>query len=142
MSEQTADDQKDAQEPEAADNVRPIDRAKERLNAAAGGVRNAAADLGDRVQQASATVKEEARERTERARERARERFEQMKASDRYAKVQGGVQEGYDRVRKEAEYRMDDVNDFVRHKPGTAILVAAGAGFILGLMFRPRRYDD
>ncbi len=140
MSEQTADDQKDVQEPEAADNVRPIDRAKERLNAAAGGVRNAAADLGDRVQQASATAKEELRERNEWAREKFAKKKDEY--GDRYAKVQGGVQEGFGRVRKEAEYRMDDVNDFVRHKPGTAILVAAGAGFILGLMFRPRRYDD
>ena len=51
------------------------------------------------------------------------------------------MQDGYAKVRKDVDYMVDDVNDFVRHKPGTSILIAAGAGFLLGLLFRPRRYN-
>ncbi len=137
MSEQTADDQKDAQSSETADNVRPMDRAKKRVSDAVDEARDrfqhAAADVGDRFQQASATAQEEFRHRSERAREQARERYQATAAQ---------MQDGYAKVRKEAEYRLDDVNDFVRHKPGTAILIAAGAGFLLGLLFRPRPYHD
>ncbi len=141
MSEQTADDQKvaeqDDQGPEATDNVRSMDRAKQKVTAAVGEARekfqHVAADVGDRFQQASATAQEEFRDRSHRAKEQARERYQVASAQ---------MQDGYAKARKEAEYRLDDVNDFVRHKPGTAILIAAGAGFLLGLLFRPRRYDD
>ncbi len=139
MSEQTADDKVKSEEAvEApADNVRPMDRAKQKVAAAVGEARekfqHAAADAGDRFQQVSATAKEEFRDRSQHVREQARERYHAT--SERMQGV-------YERGRKEAEYRLDDVNDFVRHKPGTAILIAAGAGFLLGLLFRPRRYHD
>ena len=114
----------------AADNVRPMDRAKKKVTAAVGEARerfqHAASDASDRFQQASATAKE----RSERAREAARERYQVTSAQ---------VQDGYTRVRKDVDYMVDDVNDFVREKPGTAVMIAAGAGFLLGLLFRPRR---
>ena len=143
MSEQTADDQNVDSEEAAeapADNVRPMDRAKKRVAAKVDDAREkfqqVRATAGERFQQASAT----AQERTQEARQRARERFEATSAQmqDGYARAQ----DGYARVRKDVDYMVDDVNDFVRHKPGTAILIAAGAGFLLGLLFRPRRYDD
>ncbi len=140
MSEQSTDDQnvaEDQEETAPADNVRPMDRAKKRVTAAVGDARekfqHAAADVGERFQQASATAQEEFRHRSQRAREQARERYQV--ASEQ-------MQDGYARVRKDVEYRLDDVNDFVRHKPGTAILIAAAAGFLLGLLFRPRSYHD
>ncbi len=138
MSEQTADDQNvdEAAEAveEAADNVRPMDVAKKKVAAAVGDARekfqHVASDVGERFQQASTTAQHEFRERSERAREAARERYQVTSAQ---------VQDGYTRVH---DFVADDVNDFVRHKPGTAILIAAGAGFLLGLLFRPRRYHD
>ncbi len=136
MSEQTADDQIVDSEEAAeapADNVRPMDRAKKKVAAAVGDARekfqHVASDVGERFQQASAT----AQERSAHAREQARERFQVTSAQ---------MQDGYARVRKDVDYMVDDVNDFVRHKPGTSILIAAGAGFLLGLLFRPRRYHD
>ncbi len=138
MSELTADGQdieEAAQDDQAGatDNVRPMDRAKKKVSAAVGDARekfqHAAADVGERFQQASATAKE----RSERARETARERYQVTSAQ---------VQDGYTRVRKDVDYMVDDVNDFVREKPGTSVLIAAGAGFLLGLLFRPRRYRD
>ena len=146
MSKQTADDQNLNTEPAAEeagpdsdrpDNVRPMDQAKKKVAAAVDQARDrfqhVAADVGERFQQASATAQDEFRERSQYAREQARERYKVAAAQ---------VQDGYSRVRKDVDYVVDDVNDFVRHKPGTSILIAAGAGFLLGLLFRPRGYRD
>ncbi|MEM7354821.1 MAG: hypothetical protein AAF657_28690 [Acidobacteriota bacterium] len=133
MSEQTADghvltDQGD--DSAASDNVRPMDRAKQKVNAAVGEARqkfqHAAADVGERFQQASAV----AQERSQQAREAARERYQVTSAR---------MQDGYNRARRDVDFMVEDVNDFVREKPGTSVLIAAGAGFLLGLLFRPRR---
>ena len=145
MSEQSAGDhevaEQDVDRPEAdeapADNVRKMDRAKKKVTAAVGDAREkfqkVSAEVGDRFHKASAHAQDEFRQRSQHAREQARERY-------RVASAQ--MQDGYARVRKDVDYMVDDVNDFVRHKPGTAILIAAGAGFLLGLLFRPRRYQD
>ena len=142
MSEPSADDHnvtEEKSEPAAsaeapADNVRPM---KKKVAAAVGEARDkfqhVAANVGERFQQASTTAQEEFRVRSDRARQQARERYQVASAQ---------MQDGYAKVRKDVDYMVDDVNDFVRHKPGTAILIAAGAGFLLGLLFRPRRYHD
>ena len=144
MSEQTADDQSVDSGPEKAeeveevvDNVRPMDQAKKKVASAVGEARekfqHVASDVGERFQKASATAQQEFRERSQHAREVAREKYQVASAQ---------MQDGYARVRKDVDVYVDDVNDFVRHKPGTAILIAAGAGFLLGLLFRPRSYRD
>ena len=137
MSETTADDQVAEQIEEAAeaaaDNVRSMDQAKKKVADAVGEARerfqHVASDVGERFQHASAAAKE----RSERAREAARERYQVHSAQ---------LQDGYARVRTDVDHVVDDVNDFVRRKPGTAILIAAGAGFLLGLLMRPGRYHD
>ena len=48
---------------------------------------------------------------------------------------------GYDRVRKDVGELSTDVNEYVRDNPGKSILIAAAAGFLLGLLLRPRRDD-
>ncbi len=139
MSEQTADSQITEEQdvlddagPEATakGNVRAINQAKEKVQAAVGEARerfqHVAADVGDRFQQASAT----AQEKSQKAREAARARYQETSEQ---------LQDGYTRVRKDVDYMVDDVNDFVREKPGTAVLIAGLAGFLLGLLFRPRR---
>ena len=140
MSEQTAGDQVGDQVEEAAeataeavaDNVRSMDQAKKKVTQAVGQARekfqHAAADVGDRLHQASAAAKE----KSQRAREAARERYQVHSAQ---------LQDGYAKVRKDVDYMVDDVNDFVRQRPGTAILIAAGAGFLLGLLMRPGHRD-
>ncbi len=145
MSEQTAEDQnvaeQDVEAAEApADNVRQMDRAKKvdqakkKVATAVGEARekfqHVAADVGERFQQASATAQEEFRERSKHARQQARERYQV--ASEQ-------MHEGYARVRKDVDVVAGDVNDFVRQNPGTAVLIAAGAGFLLGLLMRPRQ---
>lgn len=139
MSEHTADDNVTSEEAAEApaDNVRTMDRAKKKVAAAVGEARekfqHAAADASDRFQKVSATARDRSHQVSEQVRQQARER---------YRATSEGMQDFYARGRKEAEYRLDDVHDFVRHKPGTSILIAAGAGFLLGLLFRPRRYHD
>ncbi len=141
MSEQTADDQvvdqveaaaEEAAEA-AADNVRSMDQTKKKVAEAVDEARerfqHVAADVGERFQQASAT----AREKSQHAREAARERYQVHSAQ---------LQDGYARVRTDVDHVVDDVNDFVRQKPGTAVLIAAGAGFLLGLLMRPGRYRE
>jgi len=45
-------------------------------------------------------------------------------------------------VRKDAADLTDDVNSYVRENPGKSILIAAGAGFLLGMLLRGRRRDE
>ncbi len=142
MSKQTASkaEAAGAKAAETVDNVHPmepvkkkVDQAKRKVAAAVDEAReklhDAAADVGEKFQHASAVAQEKSR----RAREAARERYQVASAQ---------LQDGYSRVRKDVDYMVDDVNDFVRAKPGTSILIAAAAGFLLGLLLRPRgRYD-
>jgi ElaB/YqjD/DUF883 family membrane-anchored ribosome-binding protein len=63
-------------------------------------------------------------------------------ARDRYDRAVEGAKRGYEKVRKDASDLAEDVNTYVRENPGKSILIAAGAGFVLGLLLRGRRRDD
>ena len=124
-----------------ADNVRPMDRAKEvvgetaekarePLDSAREKFQEVAGEVGERFQETS----EEVRRRAEKAREAARQRYEA--ASEQ-------LHHGYTRAREDLGGVMDDVIDYTRENPGQALLISAAAGFILGLLIRPRhRYSD
>jgi ElaB/YqjD/DUF883 family membrane-anchored ribosome-binding protein len=46
-------------------------------------------------------------------------------------------------VRRDAVQVSDNVNEYVRENPGKSILIAAGVGFVIGLLVRGnRRRDD
>ncbi len=122
---------------EPADNVHRIERTKatvsetvarargvmnERLGTARERFQDVAEEMGERYQDVSAGA--------QRAREMAREQ---------YAVRSEQFREGYTRVRHDVDDVVEDVNDYVRTNPGKSILIAAGAGFLLGLLFRPRR---
>lgn len=149
MSKQTA----------TANNVRPIDRAKEVVSETVGKTRETvgktretvgeqlgnarekfqevAGQARERFQEVSASAKrtgDEVKRRAERARKVARERYEV--ASEQ-------LHEGYGKVRDDVGTVVDDAIDYTRENPGRAILIAAAAGFILGVLCRPRRsYAD
>lgn len=130
-----------------SDNVRPIDRAKEavsrsrevakeqlgeageRLKGAAGQVGERLRDVSDQARNRTAELGAEARRQAAQVRERAREQY-----GDRIVQLQ----DGYEQVRERAETAGDDLNDYVRHHPGKSVLIAAAAGFVLGLLFRSR----
>jgi ElaB/YqjD/DUF883 family membrane-anchored ribosome-binding protein len=80
--------------------------------------------------------------RAERARKAVREGYETAKEKvvEGYEKVSHKAHEVWD---KTADKSLNDVvhavNDYVRHKPGKCILMAAGAGLVLGMLLRGRR---
>lgn len=120
-----------------SNNVRPIretaDKVKEAVSDRYGAVRervqDVAADVGERFRDLSADAGDTFRERTEYARGAARERLDGT--ADR-------MRDGYGQVRKSTDEFYEDASDFVRDNPGKAVLMAAGAGFVLGLLFRRR----
>lgn len=92
-------------------------------------------DVQDRYKKVSEDVKKGAdRASTEirRGAERARET---------YGEVAENAGRSYQRVRSEAGNLSREVSLFVRDNPGKSVLIAAGVGFLLGLIAR-RRGDD
>lgn len=54
-------------------------------------------------------------------------------------KATEGLKQGYERVRKDFDDLNADVNAYVRDNPGRSVLIAAGIGFLLGLLIRRER---
>jgi ElaB/YqjD/DUF883 family membrane-anchored ribosome-binding protein len=71
----------------------------------------------------------DARSELQRGAERARERYDE--AGER-------LRHGYDSASEHAEEWNRDLNHFVQEHPGRAVLMAAGVGFLLGMVFRRR----
>lgn len=63
-------------------------------------------------------------------------------AREKYRVAAEGVREGYGKVKTDIKRVSNDVNDYVRENPGKSLLMAAGAGFLLGLLMRRGRDDD
>lgn len=98
-----------------------VGEARERLSEVARGA-------GERYQK----VAEEMRREAERATQAAREKV------DTAVK---GIRQGYGNVSKKVGSATEDVADYVRDNPGRSLLIAAGVGFLIGLLFR-RSSDD
>lgn len=69
----------------------------------------------------------------------ARERFSRLAGQVR--DFGGGVdrerlRQGYRQAEERARVLSGDVNDFVQTNPGRAVLIAAGIGFLIGLLVR------
>ncbi len=130
MSEQTADD-----------NVRPMDRAKEVVAETAektreqlDSAREKFHEVADQVSERFHDTSDEVRRRADKAREVARERYEATSQQ---------LHEGYTKVRHDVDGVVDETMAYTRENPGQALLIAAAAGFILGLLIRPgRRHRD
>lgn len=80
-------------------------------------------DVGERFKKVSEDVKREAGKAGEVARERANVAAENVRV-------------GYEKARKDFGHVNEDLNDYVRDNPARSILIAAGIGFVLGLIFR------
>ena len=63
-------------------------------------------------------------------------------AREKYRVAAEGVREGYGKVKTDIKRVSGDVNDYVRENPGKSLLMAAGAGFLIGLLVRRGRDDD
>jgi ElaB/YqjD/DUF883 family membrane-anchored ribosome-binding protein len=62
-------------------------------------------------------------------------------AKEKYGVAKEKVVVGYDKARKDMDTLVEDVNEYTRDNPGKAVLIAAGVGFVLGMLIRPRRHD-
>ena len=98
-----------------------VGEARERLSEVARGA-------GERYQK----VAEEMRREAERATQAAREKVDTAVR---------GIRQGYGKVSKTVGSVTEDVADYVRDNPGRSLLIAAGVGFLIGLLFR-RSSDD
>jgi ElaB/YqjD/DUF883 family membrane-anchored ribosome-binding protein len=96
--------------------------------------------LGDEVQSKAKKVSEDVRRGAERASQEIRRGAE--RARETYEEVAENAQRGYQRARSEASNLSREVSLYVRDNPGKALLMAAGAGFLLGLIARGRGGRD
>ena len=148
-----------------ADNVKHIDEAKEKAKEAAAATGKAvqerlqtarekftevADNLGKGAGTATSRVKEKAGEAKVKVKEKAGEARVKVKekagqvstaAKERYGVAAERARQGYDKARKDLDHLTQDVNEYVRDNPGKAVLIAAGIGFLVGLIFRGRRHD-
>ncbi len=127
-----------------ADN-KMVDRAREVVADAAAGTREVIDDgieaARERFEEAAEDLERRAR-RTQRDLKRRAERIGTA-AREKYDAAMEGMRTGYERVRKDAVQLSGDVNEYVRENPGKSLLIAAGVGFLIGLLVRGgRRRDD
>ena len=93
-------------------------------------------DVQDRYKKVSEDVKRGA----ERASSEIRRGAE--RAKETYGEVAENAERSYRRVRSEAGNLSREVSLYVRDNPGKSVLIAAGVGFLLGLIARRRGDDD
>lgn len=94
----------------------------------------------DRFQNRYRTMTEDVRRGAERASSEIRRGTETARQT--YREVSDNARRGYTRVRSEAGNLSREVSLFVRDNPAKAVAIAAGVGFLLGLLVRRGRGDD
>lgn len=94
----------------------------------------------DRFQNRYRRMSEDVRRGAERASEEIRRGTETARQT--YDEVSRNARQTYTRVRSEAGNLSREVTLFVRDNPGKAVAIAAGVGFLLGLLVRRGRGDD
>ncbi|MEA2560398.1 MAG: hypothetical protein QOH06_1902 [Acidobacteriota bacterium] len=96
--------------------------------------------MGDDMQGRYRQVSDDVKRGAERASAEIRRGAERAKES--YSDVADNARRGYDKVRSDAGDLTREVGFFVRDNPAKALLIAAGVGFLLGLVARGRGDDD
>jgi len=112
-------------DPEAAPGNR-LENARQRFAQVATGVEDRVGKMKEGAGGASAKVREQA----ERVGTVTRERYETTVEN---------VKQGYGKAQKDFEHLTDDVNEYVRGNPGRSVLIAAGVGFLVGMLMRGGR---
>jgi ElaB/YqjD/DUF883 family membrane-anchored ribosome-binding protein len=96
--------------------------------------------LGDQAQDRYKKVSDDVRRGAERASKEIRRGTE--RARETYGEVAENATKTYERVRSEAGNVTREVSLYVRDNPAKAVMIAAGFGFLLGLVARRGRRDD
>ena len=102
-----------------------IGHARERFARIADQVRGRVQHAGQTTGQRARRAGDDLRRGAERARERA-------------AVTGDTLRQGYGRAEERARVFSGDLNDFVQENPRRAVLIAAGIGFLVGLLARRR----
>jgi|SRR5579863_6821916 len=113
-----------------------FDAAADGVNAAREKFNRVSEDVQDRYRKASRDVRRGA----ERASRELRRHAETAK--DTYNEAATTVRKGYHKAKKETSRVARDVSEYVQENPGKSVLIAAGIGFVIGLIFRRRNGDD
>ncbi len=134
------------QENAQTQNGSTLDRAKNALSGTVDRTRGVVGEARERVQGVADKVNErlsevDMNEKFQEVQEAARRRASQAKevAQEQYAVRSEQLKDGYSKVQDNMHHVSDDLGSFVRQNPGRAVLLAAGAGFLIGLLFRGRR---
>jgi ElaB/YqjD/DUF883 family membrane-anchored ribosome-binding protein len=108
------------------------------LEGAEGLAERTAAKARQRLQ----SVGEDLKAKTEKATEYARERYDSARENLKsgYGTAKDGLKQGYTKARKDMDQLADDVGVYVRDNPGRSVLIAAGIGFLIGVLVRPDRH--
>lgn len=96
--------------------------------------------MSDDMQGRYRQVSDDVRRGAERASAEIRRGAE--RAREGYQDLADNARRGYDKVRDDAGNLSREVGFYVRDNPGKALLIAAGVGFLLGLIVRGRGDDD
>ena len=99
--------------------------------------------LGEDFQDRYRKVSDDVRRGAQKASEEIRRGSERARVT--YDEVTENAQRTFERARSEAGNLSREVSLFVRDNPGKAVLIAAGVGFLLGLVARGRggdRYEE
>jgi ElaB/YqjD/DUF883 family membrane-anchored ribosome-binding protein len=116
--------------------------AEKALNAASDGVaaaREKFSRVSEDVQDRYRKVADDVRRNAERAGKEIRRSANAARES--YEDAAKSVRKGYHKVRKDAARWGEEVGEYVRENPGKSILIAAGVGFLIGLIVRRRDED-
>jgi ElaB/YqjD/DUF883 family membrane-anchored ribosome-binding protein len=106
-----------------------VSSARDRIKGLTNDVQKSYSRVSSDVRKGAERASAELRKSADAARERAQETAE-------------SVREGYAKVRSQAGDLSEQVSSYVRENPGRSVLMAAGVGFLLGLLFRGRRDDE
>jgi len=116
------------------------DDLQDRYKKVSGDVQDRYKKVSDDVQDRYKKVSEDVRRGAERASGEIRRGAE--RARETYGEVAENAQRSYQRVRSEAGNLSREVSLYVRDNPGKSVLIAAGVGFLLGLIARRGGGED
>lgn len=128
------------QEPGGEGVVSSRDRFQSQYRKISEDVRRGAERASSEIRRGTETAREKYADVAETAREKYADVAET--AREKYRDVADNARRSYTRVRSEAGNASREVSLFVRDNPGKSVLIAAGVGFLLGLLIRRGGDED